>query len=140
MYRRILIPTDGSREAARGVEHGLALAEEHGSDVHALFVVDEHVHGDTPALGSFELAIEEIEEEGWRIVEGIGRQAEGRDLDAECHCVRGTPDRAIIDYAMRNDVDLIVMGKRGASGVEPPHIGSVTDRVLRLSRVPVLPV
>ncbi|MFC6838507.1 universal stress protein [Halomarina ordinaria] len=140
MYRRILIPTDGSDEAARGVDYGLTLAEEHGAAVDVLFVVDERVYGETPALGSFELALEEIEEQGHALVDAVGEEAAARDLTATCRCVRGVPHRAILDYADANDVDLVVMGKRGASGVEPPHLGSVTDRVLRLSERPVLPV
>jgi nucleotide-binding universal stress UspA family protein len=68
MYEHVLIPTDGSEGAKRGVEYGLDLAARHGADVHLLYVLDETVY-ETPALSSGELFIEKRQEAGERILE-----------------------------------------------------------------------
>ena len=70
----------------------------------------------------------------------ITERAEGMGLEAVTHCARGLPYEEIIEYAQEHDIDLIVMGIHGTTGVTKPHIGSVTDRVIRMSNVPVLPV
>lgn len=140
MYENILLPTDGSDGARRGVEHGLDIAEKYGAKVHVLFVVDERVHGDTPALSSEELALEKWEQEGEEVVAEIVEQARQLDLETANQSLRGVPHEVILEYTEDNDIDLIVMGLHGQSEVQRPHIGSTTDRVIRGSNVPVLPV
>lgn len=140
MYERVLLPTDGSDAARRGVEHGLEVAAANGANVCALYVVDETVHGRTPGLSSYELPIEQVEENGRAIVESVAETAERIGLAVEPYCLRGVPHETIVSFADEHGVDLIVMGKRGGGGATYPHLGSVTDRVLRLSDVPVLPV
>ncbi|WP_254538058.1 universal stress protein [Halomarina litorea] len=97
--------------------------------------VDES-YGMTPAPGSFELALEAWEERGQSALDAV--VAAG--VTVETHCLRGSPYESILSFAADHDVDLTVMGRRGAGGVARLHIGSVTDRVIRLSEVPVLPV
>jgi len=140
MYQNILVPTDGSDHAERGVEHGLALAEEHDARLHVLFVVDETTYGSTPALSSYEAFIEEIADQAEDVAGEIVEDATERGVDATMSVLRGTPHEEILQYAQDNDIDLVVMGKRGATGVEPPHVGSVTDRVLGSADIPVVPV
>lgn len=140
MYQDILIPTDGSDHAERGVEHGLKVAAVHDSMVHALYVVDESVYGDTPAVSGYEAFLEKVEEEGGRSVESVVERALDRGLEATGTVLRGRPVDAILEYVDDNDVDVVVMGKRGAAGVEPPRLGSVTERVVSRAEVPVVPV
>jgi nucleotide-binding universal stress UspA family protein len=139
MYRRVLIPTDGSIGAERGVEAGLDIAGKYDAAVHALFVVDERIHGETPGLSDVELRFEQIETQGEEFLEDVRSRAEARGLAVETTVRRGMPYEVITAYAKDNDVDLIVMGRHGASAHPTPHIGSCTDRVLRTSPVPVLP-
>ncbi|MFC6989766.1 universal stress protein [Haloplanus sp. GCM10025708] len=140
MYDEILIPTDGSEGAERGVEHGLDIAEKYDADVHTLYVVDETTYGETPALSSEELYLEQIRESGRDVVDDVVDRAEDRSLDATGVVERGDPYERITDYADDRDVDLIVMGVHGTGAHGQPHIGPVTDRVLRTTDVPVFPV
>lgn len=140
MYEHILIPTDGSVGAHRGIEHGLDLAAKYGATVHTIYVLDERIYGATPALSADELALEKVEESAHEVMAEIVEAAEDLGLETRTRCVRGIPDEAIIDYAEANDIDLIVMGIHGTARVGRPHIGSVTDRVIRLTEIPVLPV
>ena len=143
MYSNILVPTDGSDHAERGVEHGIDLAAEHDATLHVLFVVDEKVYGSTPALSSYEVALEQLAEDAEDLIGDIVEEAVEHDLETTAVVRRGVPHEEILAYTAANEVDAIVMGKRGAAG-EPEegahHLGSVTDRVLRGSDVPVTPV
>ena len=138
MVNNILVPTDGSKGAERGVEHALELAEKEGAKLHTLFVVDERIYGQTPALSSDELFLEEIQTRGDKILEQIVRQAERRDIEATAECVRGVPHEMILKCSQQNNIDLIVMGQHGLSKSRSPHLGSSTDRVTRLGAIPVI--
>ena len=138
MVNKILVPTDGSKGAERGVEHALELAEKEGSRLHTLFVVDERIYGPTPALSSEELFLEDIQTRGDKLLEQIIREAERRGIEATAECVRGVPHEVILKYSQQNDIDLIVMGQHGLSKSRSPHPRSSTDRVTRLGAVPVI--
>jgi nucleotide-binding universal stress UspA family protein len=140
MFDVILIPTDGSKGALRGVEHGLELAQKYDASVHAIHVIDERIYGQTPAISSDELFFEELEERGEEALAEVIERAEARGVDVVSKCIRGLPYEAILDYADENDVDLVVMGRHGLSADGRTHLGSCTDRVVRLASVPVLPV
>lgn len=140
MFTEILVPTDGSEGAARGVEHALDVADRYGARVHTLFVVDEAIYGTTPALSGDELFLEELQARGEAVCDEIVERAAERGVKAVAECVRGRPYREILDYAAEHDIDLVVMGKHGAAGSRHHHIGSCTDRVVRLADVPVMPV
>ena len=140
MYDKVLVPTDGSDHADRGVDYGMTLAAENDAQLHVLFVVDESVYGTTPALSSYEAFLEELEEQAEDLTEDAVEEATERGIDVTVSVRRGVPHDAICTYADAEGIDVIVMGKRGAGGVERPHLGSVTNRVLRQAPVPVVPV
>ncbi|WP_435359907.1 universal stress protein [Haloarchaeobius sp. DFWS5] len=137
MYRRILVPTDGSEGAERAAEYALDLAGRYGSDVHGLFVVDTSVY-DEPALSSTELVIDDLEDWGAGLLNDLSRRSAERDLDYESRLCHGLPHDEILTYADAVDADLIVMGYQGQT--HRTHIGSVADRVVRLGDRPVLTV
>lgn len=140
MYENVLVATDGSDHAERGVDHALDLAAKYGATLHVVYVVDERRHGETPAMSSYEAALEKVEEEGEEIAEDVVEDANELDLPVTVSVLRGAPHEEILRYVEGHDIDIVVMGKRGAAGVERPHIGSVTDRVIRESQTPVMPV
>ncbi|MFB6123393.1 MAG: universal stress protein [Haloferacaceae archaeon] len=140
MYDHVLLPTDGSHGASRGADHALELAERFDATLHVLFVVDEGIYGATPALSSEELLFDELEEEGEQFVADVADEARERGLDVVTEIARGVPHERIATYAGDNDVDVIVMGRHGSAARGHPHIGSVTDRVIRSVETPVLPV
>lgn len=140
MYEHILIPTDGSKGANRGVTVGLDLARKYGSTVHTLYVVDERIYGETPALSDTELVMDSLESRGEQAMAKICERAAAAQLEAVSDCRRGKPHEEILRYADEHDVDLIVMGRHGESAYGAPHLGSVTHRLLRTSEIPVFPV
>ncbi|QFU83552.1 universal stress protein [Natronorubrum aibiense] len=137
MYDTILIPTDGSEQAERGVEQGLDLATQYDATVVCLYVVDERRHGRPPALGSVEAEHEKLEDEATEMLAEIEARAQELNLKADCKCCRGLPWDEIVEHAERHDADLIVMGRRGATNDRGTPLGSVTERVMRLTETPV---
>jgi nucleotide-binding universal stress UspA family protein len=140
MYEDVLIPTDGSEGAKRGVEYAIDIASKYGATVHTLYVVDERIYGGTPALSSDELFLEELENRGDEALDEVEAKAKEFDLEVARACKRGVPHEVILEYTDEHDIDLIVMGRHGQAEHGHPHIGSCTDRVVRLADVPVLPV
>ena len=133
MYDRILVPTDGSESAEAAMEHAIGLAETVGAEVAVLHVIDTRRY-DT----SIDSAVEPLEREGEKYLDRLLRMAEGTGVPAiTADVVIGRPARAILAYAADHDVDLVVMGTRGAGGLARRLLGSVTAYVVTHADVPV---
>jgi nucleotide-binding universal stress UspA family protein len=137
MYDSILVATDGSAAANRAVTHALEQAEQHGAQLHAVFVVDTDRYSE-PALSSMELQTHAIEDWGNQQLAEIVERAEGLDVDVTKRCCHGKPSVEIINYADEVDADLIVLGYQGQDHTKTDQIGSVTDRVVQNAGRPVL--
>jgi nucleotide-binding universal stress UspA family protein len=137
MYNRILLPTDGSEGAKRAVEHALELAEKFDAELHVLNVVDVRSKSTadmwTDVLG-------ELEDAGKEIAEEIVEEADERGIDAKPEVIKGVPSREIVSHAEEDDVDLIVMGTHGRTGLDRVLVGSVAEKVVRTANVPVMTV
>ena len=138
MYTDILVPTDGSTASATAVEHAIDLAAHYDATLHVLYVVD--VTGYSALEVGADVVASALEEEGEDAVGNVARTAEGAGIETQSQIEHGTPHRAIIEYAGAEAVDLVVMGTHGRTGVGRFLLGSVTERVVRTSPVPVLTV
>ncbi|WP_433624536.1 universal stress protein [Halomicrococcus sp. NG-SE-24] len=138
MYDVILIPTDGSEAAMDAAKHAFSLAERYEATVHVLSVVEQSESASIVGRGDEKL--ETLREEGTDSTKHIVEEALSRDVDAVGAVEVGNPDRTILDYADEHDVDVIVMSTHGRSGVGRFLMGSVTERVLRDGKTPVLAV
>ncbi|MFC4552589.1 MULTISPECIES: universal stress protein [Halorussus] len=138
MYDRILVPTDGSPQAARALEHALDLARTYDAQLHVLFVVDATAFASEVDAS---LVTDELESYGERAVESAAERASEAGIESVSTAVlRGTPHREILDYAEGHDVDLVVLGTHGRRGLDRYLLGSVTERIVRTADVPVLVV
>ncbi|WP_280585254.1 universal stress protein [Halorubrum sp. Boch-26] len=140
LYNRILVPTDGSAEGHRAVVHAFDLAAVHGAAVHAIHVVDTASYAGMPMEASWEGVSELLRGDAAEAVEGVEELAEGTGVDVETAVVEGSPSGEIIRYAEDSDCDLIVMGTHGRGGINRLLLGSVAEKVVRGSAVPVLTV
>ncbi|EMA06992.1 Nucleotide-binding universal stress protein, UspA family [Haloarcula vallismortis] len=132
MFDSILVPTDGSPGSERAFEVAATLARTHDAAVHVLSVVDEHgptddwdYDGDSPAEAFVESQADHVDTDGLSITAAVRE---------------GVVHDAVLDYGDANDIDLIVMGTHGRTGVRRFLLGSVTEKVVRLADVPVLSV
>lgn len=140
MYDTIIVPTDGSEHAIRAAEHGLSLARGFGATVHVVSAVDvRSAAGLFDAGGVDEEFVERLEAERETAIEAV--EAVLREYErVETALVDGDPVSAILEYAAEQDADLIAMGIQGRTGLNRYFSGSVTERVVRLSDIPVLTV
>ncbi|QLK25344.1 universal stress protein [Natrinema zhouii] len=132
MYQDILVPTDGSDGTRRSLTHGLAIAKRFDATIHALSVVPEGPLGTLQtdeAIPAAERAVERIEAEATR--EGV---------DVVTAVEQGVPHETILAYADDHDIDMIVMGTQGRTGLDRVLVGSVTERIVRMADVPVVTV
>jgi len=135
MYDRILVPTDGSDQTSV-VEHALTIAELCNGCLHTLHVVDDQAAPEADR----DAVLDSYEREGNEAIERVEERASERDIDVTGALRRGQPHTVILEYAIENDIDLVVMGTHGRSGLDRLFVGSVTERVVRASGVPVLTV
>ena len=138
MYDNILIPTDGSDPVEAAAEHAIELAANVGATVHALYAVEP----ETTTLPSEAMRHDEVYDEyvdwGEQITTDLAERARAHGVDATATVTDGVPHEAISAYAEQNDVDLVVMGTAGRTGLQEQVLGSVTERTLRTTSVPVL--
>ncbi|SFB75469.1 Nucleotide-binding universal stress protein, UspA family [Halobiforma haloterrestris] len=132
MYDDVLIPTDGSDDTRRSIEHGLTIAERFDATVHALSIVPEG------PLGTFES--EDAAPAARRAVDHVAFEADRRGIDAATAVRQGVPHEEILNYADEEGIDAIVMGTQGRTGLDRVLVGSVTERIVRMADIPVVTV
>ena len=142
MFDRILIPTDGSNPSKPSVEMALNLAEAHDATLHVLYIVDQptSVSGMGEGFSGLDDLLDALEERGQQATKAVVEQARERDIETTAAVRRGNPPDDILSYAEDNDIDVIVMGTHGRTGVKRALLGSVTENVVRHSEIPVLTV
>lgn len=148
MYQHILVPTDGSELANNAVAEGAKLARTLGSKLTILAVlVPIHIFPDYGPEG--EEAAERARREAQAFLEAEGKSrlsaalsiANSAGVVADAIWVENSfPYEAIINTATAKEVDLIVMASHGRSGVPAAILGSVTQKVLHHTKLPVLVV
>ncbi|WP_226013408.1 universal stress protein [Halomicrobium salinisoli] len=137
-YSDVLVPTDGSDGAAAAVGPAVDVADAYDARLHALSVVDTRPVGlDVRTEPPYETP----EERADRAVESVAERAEAADIgEVETSVAYGVPYETIRSYVREHDVDLVVMGTRGRTGVERYLLGSVAEKTVRTSAVPVMTV
>ncbi len=135
MYDRILFPTDGSDGASAVFDGVLDVAERHDATVHVLNVVDT-THDTVTRVGSE--VVEALEQRGERVVADAAARASDRGVATVTDVVAGAVPATITNYAAEHDVDLVAVSTHGRTGMERVLLGSVAERVVRGSPVPVL--
>lgn len=138
MFKRILVPTDGSERAKHAAERALKLAAELNSEIHFLYVVDSSVMAGLPDDAWWEQLSDALREEGESVVGALEDQATEAGVEAKGVVVEGSPGRDIVSYAKENGVDLVIMSTAGRKGLDKFLMGSTTDRVLRSATCPVM--
>ncbi len=138
LFNKILIATDGSKYSQKAVQEGLAIARFHKAKVYALYVIDTMAFATATGMPAPENLYDVLEDEGKKAVQRVKDEAQG--VDVEPVVLTGHPSSEIVGFAKNNQVDLIVTGSLGKSGIEELLLGSVADKVIRTAACPVLVV
>ncbi len=136
MFDTVVVATDGSKSVSRAVDVAVDLAARFDADVHALSVVDAGEVDASPEQlrDELEVALETNAESALSVV----RERTGQGITTEVR--EGHPAPEICAYAREIGADLVVTGTRGRHGENRLLLGSVAEKVVRTSPVPVLTV
>ena len=149
MYANILLSTDGSDVARKGVEHGIALAKALNAKVTVITVTEPlpvdygggHAGGWIPSPEEFDRYDAACKERAGKVLDEAQALAKNIGVSAErVHVPNAHPATAIIETAKSRGCDLIVMASHGRRGFGKLLLGSQTSEVLTDGSVPVLVV
>lgn len=146
MYRHILIPSDGSDTARKGIDHGLELARRLGSKAIVLVVTEPYPLYATSSHFAWappEQDVEKYEKSQADFAEKalipIREAAQALGIEVETlHIAKEVPSDAILRTAEERGCDLIVMASHGRRGLSRLLLGSQTSQVLHEAKIPVL--
>jgi nucleotide-binding universal stress UspA family protein len=133
--KRILVPVDFSETSAAALRYGVELARGFKARLHLLHVPEHPTEAEYP-IGLFET----MQSAAHGRLRHLLSDADANELHPQCSMRMGTPPEEIVDYAQEHDIDLIVMGTHGRTGLARVILGSVAERVVRTAPCPVLTV
>lgn len=129
---RVLIATDGSEDATYAVRKGIEQAKlNKASHVIVLYVKDLIYLSDMPEDDVTLLISTGLQKEGELILEGVKRIASDIGFPVETLIMEGHPADVILDIAIDRNIDTIILGKIGRSGIPKLLMGSVAENVSR---------
>ena len=139
MYSKILVPLDGSPLAERALEPALEMARNSGSEIILLeaaqdslaAVPEAHYHLSTKE--AFRSAIE-----GMKYLREVAGRLRPQVRKVRWHVEEGDPIGTILAFAHHEDVDIIVMGTHGRTGISRVVMGSVAEKVAMTTHRPVV--
>lgn len=141
MYKRILVPVDGSETSNRAVVAALQMARENGGRVRLLHALDELAY-----LSGYEYSADLLKaarDQGSRVLEDAQVMARSASVPADGKLVETAGRRLgelVAEEARNWEADLVVVGTHGRRGISRILLGSGAEQVLRMAPVPVLAV
>lgn len=140
MFEKILVATDGSEHGLRAAKVALELGKISCGKVTALYVADTertaHLPDDMLLFSIRELLLKE----GKEALEEVETLAKDMGVSYESVVVEGHPSSEIISYAKNAGMSVIIIGAVGRTGLDKFLLGSVAEKVVRNSGIPVLTV
>ncbi len=140
---RILVPTDFSKSSDNALTYAVAFAEKFGASIHLLHVVQdlalfipEAIMAAPPLAPPVEQFMAAAREALDRAIRGLNRPG----LAVHPEVAEGVPAEEILRVARERDVDLVVMGTHGHTGLAHVLMGSIAEKVVRRAPCPVLTV
>ncbi len=151
MYKKILLPIDGSVNSQRAAEHATKIADVSAGDITVLFVVEPFIPR-LPVLPTATIPSPddnyyiELRDEGKHLIENFKKNLEEHHCKGRCENIHlktlikeGRAYIEILNTVDEENIDLVVMGASGRHNtLERFILGSVTERVIREARVPVI--
>lgn len=141
MYKRILVPTDGSERSIKAVEGAAKFAKPLGAALIVMTVVEPYSYTNLAEYRpeSIEQYDERVTEEALARLEEAKKLCESLGVEAKTVMTKSfSPAEAVIEQAEKNDCDIIFMASHGRTGIAAVLLGSETQKVLTHSQIPVM--
>ncbi len=141
--KKILFPTDFSEPAVQAEQYACALAEQFDAELHILNVISDAVMASPDPASAYVIPVTTLEEVHAAVVEALAKVpaapvSANRFLRREVRV--GNPFLEIVKYAEEHDIDLLVIGTHGRTGLAHALLGSTAERIVRKSKCPVMTV
>ena len=153
MFKKILVPLDGSRFASRAIKYAVEIARRFDAEI-ILMQVEKPatpitasdgpqpgIHSPAAVKVAVQIALDEDKRnvsKARRYLSRKVRELKGKNIACSYHVNIGNPAESIILYSRKKKIDLIIMTSHGKSGIVRAVMGSVADEVVRNSGKPVL--
>ena len=141
MFKKILVPTDGSDVGLKAARTAAELARGQGAQVIGVYVIDPFPYigiGDASAIG-LQAYLSEAQVAATQSLDDIRQVCVARGVGFDGDTIeRNVTYEGILETASAEGCDLIVMGSHGRKGIEALVLGSVAQKVLTHAKVPVL--
>jgi nucleotide-binding universal stress UspA family protein len=133
-FKRVLVATDGSKQCRTAVERAIDFAQSYGGEILVVSIVDvpAEFYAEAPQV------VDDMIHKAKGYVEEVKKQAEASGIKAEGFVKEGEAYQAIVDLAKERDVNIIVMGSHGRTGLKRLLMGSVAEKVIGYAPCPVL--
>jgi len=141
MFKKILVPTDGSSQAHKAAEVAAEMAQSQGAQVIGVYVIDPFPFigvGDASAVG-LQAYMTEVQASAGQALADVRKLCEARGVAFAGDTIeRNSAHQGILETAQAENCDLIVMGSHGRKGIEALILGSVAQKVLTHAQLPVM--
>jgi nucleotide-binding universal stress UspA family protein len=138
MFTEILVPTDGSDASLVAVDQGVAIARQFETTVHFLYVVDVGAEMSASVVGDIaDDLMTTFKDMAADALDTAELRAEDAGVSSERTMLEGVPHEAILEYSIDQNIDLLIMGESGQSGLKEHLLGSTTDRVAQSAKTSV---
>ena len=144
MNKKILLPTDGSKNSERAGEYAISHADITGDEIVVLHVIDTDYLNSVPQPDVRNDLDKELRADGKRAVETFKTQLEESQCNGKCQNIEfkvlvkeGKPADTILKTIDEEDIDQVIIGKSGKHGLERYLLGKTSDKVVKAAKVPV---
>ncbi|MBO8172942.1 MAG: universal stress protein [Bacillaceae bacterium] len=139
-YSRIQVAYDGSELSEKALDMAITLAKQDKQvQLGVTHVITSSSHHDVYGMPEVDL-LESAREEAHKLMEDVKKKLDELPNKTRTYILEGNPGKVLVDFAKKNDVDLIIIGSRGLSGFKEFFMGSVSHHVVQKSHCPVLVV
>lgn len=142
MFKKILVPVDGSEGSWRALTTAAEIGKKFGSELLVVNVIQPYNNAALLAVPLDHATVSqgnsELEKIGDKVLEMAQERLEGYESKIEFSLEIGHPSERIIALAKKSEADTIVIGSRGLSGIAEFFLGSVSSKVSQYATVPVL--
>lgn len=148
IFKKIMIATDGSECSKKAVNKGIEFAQLSGGTVYAVYVVttayistlDGSYFSSIDMYPYWKAIHEALNKQGHQAVDYVKELGDKMSINVKSIILEGNPSEELIQYAEKENMDIVIMGTVGRTGLDRMILGSVAGNVVRHSKVPVMVV
>lgn len=132
IFKRILVPLDGSETAEKVIPFVISEAKLHGASLVLLRVIAPLRRSLSTSPSILRQVYEQVDTIAEDYLEKVSKTILDEGVKVECMIEHGTPAQTIIDVAQQTDCDLIILGSHGETNASQWRLGSVAEKVVKV--------